>query len=197
MKTLNSKHIKWIIPIALVFTLFACQDSRTLKPVSVADFSKFVLETNYVTDAEKFGWSIVQEDVFNYRIENGATWMLPNGKDSTTNKMPVTQVSYNDALAYCKWANVSLPSYEDFWRLTKNNKSSIIQDTTSIHILEGVNVIGNVWDLTNSENEIGHIRLAGGSYLCNPHTCDGTNKNRILYVDKTTGNVHIGFSVIE
>lgn len=187
----------------LIISFFLCliincqDDANTLTPVSVADFSTFIAETNYITDAEKFGWSIVQEDVYNFRTESNANWRTPNGIDSTKNDMPVTQVSYNDAIAYCKWANVRLPNYDEFWKLAKNDSKKIIENTTSIYPLKDANIIGNVWDITTTENTNGEIRLAGGSYLCNPRTCNGTNPNRVLYVDKMTGNTHISFSVVE
>jgi len=189
--------IRCLHAVFILGLLISCGNGSKLHPVSVEDFSKFVAETSYITDAEKFGWSIVQEDVFNFRTEDGATWRLPNAVDSTSKNMPVTQVSYNDATAYCKWANARLPSYNEFWKLTKHDNKKIIENTFSIYPLEEVNIIGNVWDITTTENLLGEIQLAGGSYLCNPYTCNGTNRDRALYVDKFTGNIHISFSVVE
>ena len=40
------------------------------------------------------------------------------------------------------------------------------------------------------------VRLAGGSLFCSVNSCLGTVKDRELIVDKETGNIHIGFSVI-
>lgn len=110
---------------------------------------------------------------------------------------PVTQVSYNDAIAYCKWVDARLPSYEEYWELVKQDKRLINESSPAILPLNKVNIVGNVWDITSSENDKQEIRLAGGSYLCNVKTCNGTNPNRKLYVDKTTGNTHIGFSIIK
>ena len=58
-----------------------------------------------------------------------------------------------------------------------------------------VNVVGNVWDITETINS-DKVRLAGGSLFCSRDTCHGTQKDRELYVDKETGNIHIGFSVL-
>lgn len=41
------------------------------------------------------------------------------------------------------------------------------------------------------------VRIAGGSLFCSERTCDGTIKERELFVDKETGNIHIGFCVID
>jgi len=189
--------VKASIGIILLFVVVGCQNNFQLSPVSVSDFSEFVEETNYITEADVYGWSIVQKDVFNFETINGANWILPNGQDSSQQDFPVTQVSYNDALAYCRWAQVTLPTYEQYWEQVENDQKPIIANTSFIHALSHVNIVGNVWDITLTENSLGEIRLAGGSYLCNPNACNGTNVNRILYVDKTTGNSHIGFSVLK
>jgi len=62
-------------------------------------------------------------------------------------------------------------------------------------ITRGVNIDGNVWELTHSGKE-DEVSLAGGSLFCSENTCNGTVKERELYVDKETGNIHIGFCVI-
>lgn len=49
----------------------------------------------------------------------GANWKHPNGPNSTIIGMdnyPVVHITYNDALAYCKWANRKLPT-EAQWEL--------------------------------------------------------------------------------
>jgi len=191
------KFKKLYLFILLASLALGCQKSILLEPVSVADFSKFISETAYITDAEKFGWSIIQEDVYNFRVDSFLTWQIPNGVDSARLDFPVTQVSFNDAIAYCKWANARLPSYDEFWKLTKNDRRVINQDSYKIVPINQTNVIGNVWDITTTENSNGFIRLAGGSFLCNPNSCNGTHPSRSLFVDKMTGNIHIGFSVIK
>ena len=167
-----------------------------LKPVSVKDFKEFVDATGYQTDAEKYGWSIVQVDVFDFEIVNGANWLKPDGINTSLDSLPVTQVSYKDAIEYCKWAGVSLPTYEKYWEIVKNDKRPIVSDNKSpISSVEKVNIVGNVWDLTQTIN-FDKVRLAGGSLFCSKDTCHGTQKDRELYVDKETGNIHIGFSVL-
>jgi len=183
--------------LVIVYLIASCNSPTTLHPVSVQQFSDFVVATDYVTDAEKYGWSIVQEDITNFRTEEGATWRKPNANTIAKKNYPVTQVSYNDAVAYCKWAGVRLPSYSEYWDATASDQRSIVFEKDTIEELGYINVVGNVWDITTDTNLKGEIRLAGGSYLCSPVTCNGTLPERQLYVDKETGNTHIGFSVIK
>ncbi len=178
-----------------VITLLSCDSSR-LEPVSVGDFSRFVEETGYVTDAERYGWSIIQLDVLRYDTSSGLAWTNPTLQGRPLDEMPVTQVSFNDAQAYCKWSNTRLPSYDEYWDLASSDQRPIVSDADRIEPLNKVHVVGNVWDITTTTDALGQIRLAGGSYLCNTRTCNGISPDRILYVDKETGNSHIGFAVM-
>lgn len=98
--------------------------------VTNRQFAKFVEETGYVTDAEKFGWSYVfhlfvptdlpQEDILG-RADGtpwwigvkGADWRHPEGRLSSIESRldhPVVHVSWNDAKAYAHWAGKRLPT---------------------------------------------------------------------------------------
>lgn len=185
----------------LLLLLTCCQNEPThqLVPVTVDDFAVFIKATNYTTDAERYGWSIIQLNVFDFDTRDGATWQLPDGKNSpTSGRHPVTQVSYNDALAYCKWKGTRLPSYDEFWELAAADERLVIYDNKyPISAVDTVNVVGNVWDITEPGSAQAQVRLAGGSLFCSENTCHGTQKSRELYVDRETGNLHIGFSVVE
>lgn len=189
-----------IMPLLACLTLLsACgQDTRGLSPVTVDQFGEFVAETNYVTDAERYGWSVVQQNVYEFEVVSGANWRKPDGVHlPLTGSLPVTQVSYNDAMAYCKWSGTRLPTYEEYWELIEGDERPVVTDNKMpISPVGEVNVLGNVWDITES----GHrdsTRLAGGSLFCSKTTCHGTVPERRLVVDKETGNIHIGFSVVE
>ena len=138
----------------------------------------------------------MQVNVFDFETVDGADWRKPDGINVPSFKeLPVTQVSYNDAIAYCEWSGTNLPTYNQYWNLVKDDDRVIVSDNLMpISDVDDVNIIGNVWDLTLSEDDDA-VRLAGGSLFCAEKTCNGTVKDRELYVDRETGNLHIGFSV--
>lgn len=196
-KTNNKLKIWSLLFISIVFLFNCTRKKNNLTPVSYNQFELFVMKTGYITDAEKYGWSIVQTDVDNFKTVKNANWKIPDGLNKPSSKeLPVTQVSYNDALAYCKWAKKRLPSYEEYWELVKNDSRVIVSDNKfPISKIDEVNIVGNVWDITEIEKD-NLVRLAGGSLFCSKTTCHGTVKERELFVDRETGNIHVGFCVI-
>ena len=180
----------------LIFNSCLGEDQLNLKPVTVAEFREFIDDSNYMTDAEKYGWSIVQTDAFNYKIVEGANWKKPDGINNSIDSLPVTQVSYNDAVAYSEWVGLSLPTYEQYWDIADDDDRLIVSDNLyPILPVNDVNVVGNVWDITKPINS-NKVRLAGGSLFCSIDTCHGTQKDRELFIDKETGNIHVGFSIL-
>ena len=81
--------------------------------VTVEEFAKFVSATNYRTEAEKFDWSGVFDVTSGeWRKVDGADWRHPEGpgESAAAPVEPVTQVSWNDAVAFAKWAGKRLPT---------------------------------------------------------------------------------------
>lgn len=95
--------------------------------VTVSRFADFVAATGYITEAEKFGCSAVFAGLIGenrgaeqgvtstpwWMRVDGATWNHPEGPQSSVEQRmdhPVTQVSWNDAMAFAAWVGGRLPS---------------------------------------------------------------------------------------
>ena len=52
----------------------------------------------------------------------------PDGINKSIDSLPVTQVSYNDAIEYSKWAGVKIPTYEQYWSIVGNDDRLIVSD---------------------------------------------------------------------
>ena len=78
-------------------------------PVTNEQFAAFVEATGFVTTAEKKGgWNRSESE-----FTKGFDWQHPLGPEDNIEKKldhPVVQVSWRDAMAYCRWMNENYPN---------------------------------------------------------------------------------------
>lgn len=86
-----------------------------------AQFAEFVRATGYVTDAERLHNGMVfvpPLPEFRWLRDRTAFWRFPNGRKrggiEKKGDHPVTSISFADAEAYCRWADVRLPTLDEW-----------------------------------------------------------------------------------
>ncbi len=147
-----------------------------VSPVTVAQFRAFIKATGYQSEAEKFG----DGGVFNFtlgawQLVKGVSWEFPFGRDSAAaqDTHPVTMVSWNDAVAYARWAGKRLPISEEFVWAEKNADPDFSKTYTwGQDFLEGEKYKANFWQGTFPERNT----VADGFLTTSPVGYFGKNK---------------------
>lgn len=191
-----------IIFFALISSAAACGPRIDQYEVSNADFAAFVESTGYVTDAERFEWSVVMLNVYEWKAVMGADWRKPDGENEALPKMPVTQVSWNDACAYCEWVGKRLPTREE-WRKAAdwgNTHKANIWDNRLTHNLdpakETPSMIGNAYEWVADRKGIdGYVY--GGGHLCSANTCAGFRPGWGKWISIDSATDGLGFRCIK
>ncbi|MBN1450150.1 MAG: formylglycine-generating enzyme family protein [Anaerolineales bacterium] len=79
--------------------------------VTVAQFQVFADQTGYKTDAEKSAGGYIWTEETGWIQMQGINWQHPQTSTiQAIGSHPVVHVSWNDAKAYCEWANSRLPT---------------------------------------------------------------------------------------
>lgn len=116
--------------------------------VTVQEFETFVEATGYKTDAEKFGNAGVFDiETKQWSLVDGADFRHPlglNHKAAVPNH-PVTQVSWNDAVAYATWKGKRLPTQWEWEHAAKNGESSGEQYTWGADLVVDGKYKANTW----------------------------------------------------
>ena len=71
--------------------------------VTVGQFRQFVEETGYQTCAERGSGGYQGIDAKNLVQSSECNWRTPEGLSMPADNLPVTQVSWSDAVAFCQW----------------------------------------------------------------------------------------------
>lgn len=127
-------------------------------PVTVTQFRAFVEATGHVTEAERFGDAGVYDPVTDgWRLVSGANWRQPMGPDGppAPEDHPVTQVSWNDAVAYARWAGKRLPTEVEWEHAARNARDDRSRYPWGDELLAGGRHHANIWQGSYPGNNTG------------------------------------------
>ena len=152
--------------------------------VTVAAFGQFVESASFVSEAERWGWSLVfrpeatSQPELEHRVPgtpwwlrvDGASWRNPHADGQIApDDHPVVHVSWNDAVAFCSWRQARLPTEAEWEYASLGGESSRLYPWGDELKPDGT-WRGNVWqgNFPHAEHGDGHAGLAPvGSYEAN------------------------------
>lgn len=116
--------------------------------VTVREFDEFIHATGYVTEADKFGDAgVFDPELQAFILVKGANYKFPFGKDTAEAEPdhPVTQVSWNDALAYAQWRGKRLPTQLEWEFAAGNRENGISEYAWGNSLVENGKFKANTW----------------------------------------------------
>ncbi|MFN0274482.1 MAG: formylglycine-generating enzyme family protein [Chitinophagales bacterium] len=153
--------------------------------VTVSKFRKFIEETGFKTEAEKFGDAGVFDlDKKVWYLHKNATWHHPLGPDgpAALDDHPVTQVSWNDAVAYCRWVGKRLPTEFEFEYASRKASTQPQLYNWGDALVENDKYMANTW-----QGKFPDINLQKDGYLYT--SAVGTFGKNALGFEDLGGNV--------
>jgi len=168
-----------------------------MSEVTIGQFEKFIAETFYVTQAERIGYSTTEGG----KIIYGANWRCDErGKErprADYDRYPVVYVTWDDAMAYSRWAGKRLPSeaeWEYAFREAKNSQFRFAGSNNFRRVawnsedpeVNGIQVVA-----TKSPNALGIYDLSGNvSEMC-VDQFDKEGKRKPLFVKVAKGGSYV------
>lgn len=117
-------------------------------PVTVGEFGRFVAATDFVTQVERAGDSgVFDVATGRWGLVDGADWRRPRGPKAPAapDDHPVTQVSWNDARAYCAWAGKRLPSEVEWEYAARDGRSDAPRYAWGDDLVVAGRFMANTW----------------------------------------------------
>ena len=125
-------------------------------PVTVAQFRVFVQNTGHKTEAENYGDSGVYDfENKGWQLLPGAYWLKPLGPNGPTaeDNHPVTHISWNDAVAFAKWAGKRLPTEAEWEFAARSGKNTGEKFSWGNEVSKDGKYFANTWQGTLEQPE--------------------------------------------